>query len=60
MILARGHAYRCRLGPVDNAEPDIDRGEIGECEEAFGGLVVAGGDAPGVLKFVEDALDLLA
>lgn len=49
-----------KLGPVDKAEPDFDRGEVDEGEEAFGGLVVACGDAPGVLQFVEEALDLVA
>jgi hypothetical protein len=33
------------LGRVDKAHPAMDGGELPEAEEAFGGLVVAGGDA---------------
>ena len=39
------------------AEPEADRGEVDEAKEALGGLVVARGDAAGVLQFVEAALD---
>lgn len=42
------------------AEPEADRGYVDEPEEAFGGLEVAGGDAAGVLEFVEAALDEVA
>jgi hypothetical protein len=59
--ITKNHQHQvCLLGPVDKAEPDFDRGEIDEGEEAFGSLVIAGGDAPGVLQFVEEALDLVA
>lgn len=42
------------------AEPEADRGDVDEPEEAFGSLVVAGGDAAGVLEFVEATLDEVA
>jgi len=42
------------------AEPEADRRDVDEAQEAFGGLVVAGGDATGVLQLVEAALDEVA
>ena len=39
------------------AEPEADRGDVDEAQEAFGGLVVTGGDAAGVFQLVEAALD---
>ena len=39
------------------AEPEADRRDVDEVEEAFGGFVLAGGDTTGVLEFVEAALD---
>jgi hypothetical protein len=42
------------------AEPEADRGDVDEAQEAFGGLVVAGGDAAGVLELVEAPLDEVA
>lgn len=34
------------------AEPEADRRDVDEAQEAFGGLVVAGGDATGILELV--------
>lgn len=48
------------LGCVDKAYPDFDGGELGEAEETGGGMVVAGGDTPAVLEFVEETLDAVA
>jgi len=42
------------------AEPEADRRYIDEAQEAFGGLVVAGCDAAGVLQPVEAPLDEVA
>lgn len=42
------------------AEPEADRRDVDEAEEAFGGLVIAGGDASGVLQLVEAPLDQVA
>lgn len=39
------------------AEPEADRRDIDEAKEAFGGLVVAGGDTASVLELVEAPLD---
>ena len=38
----------------------MDRCNVNETQEALGGLVVAGGDAAGVLEFIEAALDEVA
>lgn len=49
------------LGRVDEVpDPEADRGDLHEAEEACGGLVVAGGDASGVLEAVEAPLDPVA
>ncbi len=42
------------------AEPEADRCNVDEAQEALGGLVVAGCDASGVLEFVEAPLDKVA
>ena len=42
------------------AEPEADGCDVDEREVAFGGFVVAGGDAAGVLQLVEAALDEVA
>lgn len=42
------------------AEPEADRGEVDEAQEALGGFVIAGGDATGVLELVEAELDAVA
>ena len=42
------------------AEPEADRRDVDEAQEAFGGLVVAGGDATGILELVEAPLDEIA
>ena len=42
------------------AEPEADRCDVDESEEAFGGLVVAGGDAAEVLDPAEGILDEVA
>lgn len=42
------------------AEPEADRCDVDEAEEAFCGLVVTGSDAAGVLQFVEAPLDEVA
>ena len=42
------------------AEPDADRGDVDEAQEALCGFVVAGGDAAGILELVEAALDQVA
>ena len=42
------------------AEPEADRCNVDEAQEAFGGLVVVGGDAAGVLELVEAALNQVA
>lgn len=42
------------------AEPEADRCDVDEAEEAFGGLVVAGCDAAGILQFVEAPLHEVA
>lgn len=39
------------------ADPETDRRDVDEAEEAFRRLVVAGLDTPGVLEFVEAAFD---
>lgn len=39
------------------AEPEADRRDVDEAEEAFGGLVVAGCDTAGVLELVETPFD---
>lgn len=41
-------------------EPEADRRHVDEAQEALGGLVVAGGNAVGVLELVESALDKVA
>jgi len=49
------------LGCVDEVpEPHADRGDLDEAQKAGGGLVVAGGDAPGVLEAIEASLDAVA
>lgn len=49
------------LGRVDEVlQPQADRGEVDEAEEAGGGLVVARGDASGVLQAIEAPLDPVA
>ncbi len=48
------------LGGVDKAGPAVDGGEMDEGEEARGGLVVAGGDAPELLQETHHALDAIA
>ena len=45
------------LGRVDKAHPAMDCGELHEAEEAFGDLVVAGGDAAKLLQKAHHALD---
>lgn len=42
------------------AEPQADRRDVDEAEEAFGSLVVTCGDTAGVLHLVEAALDEVA
>ncbi len=42
------------------AEPKADRRDVDEAEEALGGLVMACGDAAGVLQLVEAPLDHVA
>ena len=42
------------------AEPETDGGDVDEGKEALGGLVVAGGDAAGVLQLVETPFDEVA
>ena len=42
------------------AEPETDRRDVDEAQEALGGLVVAGGDAAGVFQPVEAAFDEVA
>ena len=42
------------------AEPEADRCDVDEAQEALGGFVVAGSDAACVLQFVEAALDEVA
>ena len=39
------------------ADPETDRRDVNEAEEAFRGFVVAGRDTPGVFEFVEAAFD---
>lgn len=39
------------------AEPEADRSDVDEAEKAFCGLVVASGDAAGILQLVEAPLD---
>jgi len=39
------------------ADPETDRRDVNEAEEAFRRFVVAGRDTPSVLEFVEAALD---
>ena len=39
------------------ADPETDRRDVNEAEEAFRRLVVAGRDTPGVLELVEAAFD---
>ena len=48
---------RFELGMVDKGNPELDRSESDETEVGLLGLVVPGGDAAPVLKFVEQALD---
>ena len=38
------------------AEPEADRRDVDEAQEALCGFVVAGGDAAGILQLVEAAL----
>lgn len=45
------------LGRVDKAYPNLDGGEFGEAEEAFGSVVVSCCDAPAFLEPVEEPLD---
>ena len=42
------------------AEPEADRRDVDEAQEALGSLVVAGGDTPGVLQLVEAPFDQVA
>lgn len=42
------------------ADPQADRCDVDEAEVAFGGLVIAGGNAAGVLELVEAPLDEIA
>ena len=42
------------------ADPRADRCDVDEAEVAFGDLVVAGGDATGVLELVEALFDEVA
>ena len=54
-------SYATALGCVDEVpEPHADRGDLDEAKKAGGGLVVAGGDAPGVLEAIEASLDAVA
>ena len=39
------------------ADPETDRRDVNEAEEAFRGFVVAGRDTPGVFELVEAAFD---
>ena len=39
------------------AEPEADRRDVDEAQEAFSSLVVAGGDATGILELVEALRD---
>ena len=39
------------------AKPEADRRCVDEAQEAFGGLVVAGGDTAGILELIEAPLD---
>ena len=42
------------------AEPEADRGDVSKGQEAFGSLVVAGGDTTGILELVEPPFDQVA
>jgi len=42
------------------ADPQSDRCDVDEAEVAFGGLVIAGGNASGILELVEAPLDEIA
>ena len=39
------------------AEPEADRRDVDEAQEALCGLVIAGGDTTGILELVEAPLD---
>lgn len=41
-------------------EPETDRRDVDEAQEALGSLVVAGGDTAGVLQLVETPFDQVA
>ena len=45
---------------MDKAYPNLDSGEFGEAEKAFGCMIVSGGDAPAFLEPVEEPLDSVA
>ena len=53
-------AGRVSLGFVDKGCPEFDRCESDEAEIGFLGFVVACGDTPPVLEFVEQSLDQVA
>ena len=42
------------------ADPQADRCDVDEAEVAFGGFVIAGGNAAGILELVEAPLDKIA
>ena len=42
------------------AEPEADRCDVDEAQEAIGCLVVTGGDAIGILELVEASFDKVA
>jgi hypothetical protein len=42
------------------AEPEADRRDVDEAQEAFGRFVITGGDAPSFFQFIEAPLDEVA
>jgi hypothetical protein len=49
--------FQLILGPVDKPDPEADASERDEAEEAGGGLVISGGDAPLFLEMRNEALN---
>ena len=52
--------YRLSLGGVDKFEPVSGGGDVDHAEEAFGKLVVAGGDGTVDFQSPEEAFDMVA
>jgi hypothetical protein len=51
------HLVTVDLGPVDKPDPEADASERDEAEEAGGGLVISGGDAPLFFEMRNEALN---